>query len=63
MTDRSISLPTLGLIAGTRIALGIGLGLLLADRLDPEQRRAAGLALVIVGGLTTVPIVADLAQS
>jgi hypothetical protein len=33
MREASITLPELGLIAGTRAALGAGLGLLLADRL------------------------------
>jgi hypothetical protein len=59
MRDTRVSLPTIALIAGTRMALGIGLGLLLAERLDLEQRRAAGLALVIVGGLATIPLVAE----
>jgi hypothetical protein len=48
------------LIAGTRAALGVGIGLLLADRLSREQRRAAGLALLAVGVVTTFPIVADI---
>jgi hypothetical protein len=38
MLERQVSLPTIGLIAGTRVALG----LLLADRFTDEQRRAAG---------------------
>jgi hypothetical protein len=59
MTERHLSLPTIGLIAGTRMALGIGLGLLLAGQLTPEQRRAAGLALVAFGALITIPLVAQ----
>jgi hypothetical protein len=42
MRERQVTLPTIALIAGTRAALGVGLGLLLAGRLSPEQRRAAG---------------------
>jgi hypothetical protein len=45
------------LIAGTRVALGVGIGLLLSDRLSKDQRKAAGWALFAVGVLTTVPIV------
>lgn len=45
------------LIAGTRVALGVGLGLLLSDRLNRDQRKAAGLALLAVGVMTTIPIV------
>jgi hypothetical protein len=56
MRERSLSLPTIGLIAGTRAALGLGLGLLLAGRLTPAQRRAAGWALFAVGALSTIPL-------
>jgi hypothetical protein len=55
---RTVTLPELGMIAGTRAALGAGLGLLLADRLAPDQRRAVGWTLLAVGALTTIPIVA-----
>src|SRR5436305_470870 len=41
MRETRISLPELALIAGTRGALGAGLGLLLANRLPDEERRAA----------------------
>jgi hypothetical protein len=44
------------LIAGTRVALGVGVGLLLSDRLNKDQRKAAGWALLAVGVLTTIPI-------
>ena len=44
-------------IAGTRVALGIGVGLLISDRLNKDQRKAAGWALLGVGVLTTIPIV------
>jgi hypothetical protein len=56
MRETRITLPELGLIAGTRAALGAGLGLLLADRLTETQRRAVGWTLFIVGALTTVPL-------
>jgi len=59
MKEVTLPFPELALIAGTRAALGFGLGLLLADRLTPEQRQAAGLALVAVGVLTTIPLAAD----
>ena len=44
------------LIAGTRIALGAGIGLLLSGRLNNVERKAAGLALTLFGGLTTIPL-------
>jgi hypothetical protein len=59
MITRSITLPRLGLIAATRAGLGAGIGLLLADRLNPDQRRAVGWTLVAVGVLTTFPLAAD----
>ena len=56
MKETQITLPELILIAGTRAALGAGLGLLLADRLTPDQRRATGWTLFLVGALSTVPL-------
>ena len=54
--ERRLSVPDIILIAGTRVALGVGIGLLLSDRLSREQRKAAGLALVGVGVATTIPL-------
>jgi len=56
MRERSITLPELSLIGGTRAALGAGLGLLLADRLDRDQRRAIGWTLLLIGIVTTIPL-------
>jgi hypothetical protein len=59
MCNTQLPLPELGLIAGTRAALGFGLGLLLADRFSHDQRRTVGWALVLVGVLSTVPLGLD----
>jgi hypothetical protein len=56
MIERKITIAEIILIAGTRIALGTGIGLLLASRLNNDQRKAAGIALALVGGLTTIPL-------
>ena len=56
MRETRISLPELGMIAGTRAALGAGLGLLLADRFPQAQRRAVGWTLLIFGALSTIPL-------
>lgn len=56
MRETHLTFPELALIAGTRGAFGAGLGLLLADRLSPDQRRAVGWTLVLVGAITTVPL-------
>ncbi len=60
MKERPLTIPEIGLIAGTRVALGVGIGLLISDRLYKDQRKAVGWALLGVGVLTTVPIVAGI---
>jgi hypothetical protein len=60
MKERTLTIPKIGLIAGTRVALGVGIGFLISDRLKKDQRKAAGWALLGVGVLTTVPIVAGI---
>jgi len=52
----TLGLPEIGLIAMTRGALGVGIGLLLSNGLEKDERRSAGLALLAVGILTTIPI-------
>ena len=51
-----VSIPELGLIAGTRAMLGAGIGLLLANRLDEPRRKAVGWTLLAVGAVTTIPL-------
>jgi len=58
MFQRTLTAPEIGLIAGTRLALGVGIGLLISGRMSSDQRRAAGVALTLVGGLTTIPLIA-----
>lgn len=60
MRETRITIPELGLVAGTRAAAGIGIGLLLADRLSSEQRKAVGWTLLLVGALTTIPLAFDI---
>jgi hypothetical protein len=56
MKETRLTMPELSLIAGTRAALGGGVALLLADRLTRDQRKAVGLALFLVGAITTIPL-------
>jgi hypothetical protein len=60
MKTKELTIPEIALIAGTRGMLGAGVGLLLAGKLSKEQCRAAGLALVVVGALTTIPLAINL---
>lgn len=57
LTQRAVTIPEIMLIAGTRVALGVGLGLLISDFLNKDQRQAAGWALLGFGVVTTIPIV------
>ncbi len=59
MKETTLTIPELGLIAGTRVALGAGIGFLLADKLSDEQRRAAGIVLLLVGAISTIPLVLE----
>jgi hypothetical protein len=56
MITRKVTLPELGMVAGTRVALGAGIGLLLANKLSDEQRRAVGVTLLLVGIVSTLPL-------
>ncbi len=60
MRTRTFTIPQLMLLIGTRVAFGVGIGLLAAGRLDRRYRRGAGRALVTVGALTTIPLVLDM---
>ena len=57
MKARSLTIPEIMLIGGTRGALGAGVALLLSDRLSSDQRKAAGWALFGFGIVTSIPIV------
>jgi hypothetical protein len=59
MKLRSISLPELGMIAGTRMALGAGIALLIGGRLSSEERRAVGWTLFGIGVISTIPLAAE----
>jgi hypothetical protein len=56
MIERNVTLPEMILWTGTRIALGAGIRMLISRRLSKDAMTAAGLALAVVGGLTTIPL-------
>jgi hypothetical protein len=56
MKAKELTMPEIVMIAGTRVALGAGAALLLADRFAAEQRRAVGWTLFFVGAVSTIPL-------
>jgi hypothetical protein len=56
MKQVSVPLHELAFIAATRGLAGAGIGLLLADKLNPVARKAVGWTLLGIGAATTVPI-------
>jgi len=60
LTQRAVTIEEVMLIAGTRVALGIGIGLLISDQLNDDQRKAAGWALFGLGVITTIPLITGL---
>ena len=58
MKKHALTFPEIGLVAGTRVALGVGLGLLLSSRLAPDVRRSLGWGLLAVGVLSSPPLLA-----
>jgi len=54
--DVRLSKPLFFFAIGTRVALGIGVGLLLSEVIRRDRRRAVGMALIGSGIATTIPI-------
>jgi len=59
MKKSELTLPEIALIAGTRGMIGAGVGLLLADRLNDDQRKSIGWTLLIIGAISTIPLAID----
>lgn len=59
-SDKYIPFGELALLAVTRVALGVGIGLLIADRVSKERRTGAGWSLVAIGAITTIPLALDI---
>ena len=62
MRKSILTVPEIGLIGITRVALGAGLALLLGEKLNRDERRAAGWSLFLIGALTTVPLVLNVLE-
>ena len=53
---KTLTVPQIAIIAGTRGALGFGAGLLLADKFRRAKRKALGWSLFLSGLASTIPI-------
>ena len=58
-----LDLPTFGFIVSTRAALGVGIGLLVSERLSLDRRKAIGRTLIAIGAATTVPAAISIIRS
>jgi len=56
MFEKAFTIPEIVLIAGTRVALGAGIGLLIGGRISRDAAKGAGVALLAVGALSTIPL-------
>ena len=55
MKTIALDAPVFAFVVGTRVALAAGIGLLLAEKLPAQRRRAIGATLVAIGAASTVP--------
>jgi hypothetical protein len=58
----SENLPVSGTIGLTQAAAGLGLGLLIADKMSGETRRRTGSLLLVAGALALAPVVASVIE-
>ena len=59
MKKAALTLPEIGLIAGTRVMAGAGIALLLADKLSEDKRKMLGWTLFLIGAVSTIPLAID----
>ena len=55
MKTKTLTVPELMFIIGTRAALAAGVALLASRKMNDTARKAAAAALIGIGGLTTIP--------
>lgn len=58
--EMTVTFPELALVAGTRAAAGVGIGLLLSSLIAPRRRKMVGIALLTAGAVSTIPILKHL---
>jgi protein-S-isoprenylcysteine O-methyltransferase Ste14 len=57
-----LPVPEIGILAVTRAMLGAGVGLMVAEKLSERQRKVIGRTLFLIGVLSTIPLVKDIAR-
>jgi len=55
MSKLVLNVPTFGFVVATRAMIGLGVGLLMSDRLTADGRRVVGATLLAIGAVSTVP--------
>ena len=55
ISKSSEDLPVAPLLVLTRTAIGLGLGILLADKIRPRVRQATAITLLAIGALAAAP--------
>jgi len=58
-----IDISEIALFAITRVLAGAGLGLLIADRIEPVKRKTVGWTLLGVGAVTALPLIFEIIGS
>lgn len=56
MREVRLPFPLLALVVLTRAILAGGIALLLADKLNSQQRKAIGRTMFLIGAVTTLPL-------
>lgn len=55
--ERRFTMPEMILWTATRVALGTGIGMLVSRGMSNDARKSTGIALTVMGALTTIPLV------
>ena len=63
MDNVVLNFPTFGFVVATRAMLGVGIGLLIAEKIPADRRRVIGMTLVGIGAATTIPAAIAVARS
>jgi len=59
MKKAGLTIPEIGMIAGTRLIGGVGIALLFADKMTEKNRKKLGWAMFLIGAISTIPLAID----